>query len=66
MSVLRRKRPRPQDDVEHQIRDEPAAILPILRIEECSPAIFIQGIETRLKLRVSEMRAELVTEETAR
>lgn len=93
MSVLRRKRSRPQDDVEHQIRDELAAILPLLRIEECaielqtfdpqtgtavlfirggcpdcdcSPATFMQGIETQLKLRVSELRAVLVTEETAR
>ena len=93
MSVLRRKRARAQDDVEHQIRDELAAILPMLRIEECaielqtfdpltgtavlfirggcpdcdcSPATFMQGIETQLKLRVSELRAVLVTEETAR
>jgi Fe-S cluster biogenesis protein NfuA len=89
MSVLRRKRSRPQKDVEHQIRHELAAILPILRIEkcaielqtfdpasgtavlmikggcpecDCSPAIFIQGIETQLKLRVSELKAVLATE----
>jgi Fe-S cluster biogenesis protein NfuA len=89
MSVLRRKRSRPQKDVEHQIRHELAAILPILRIEECaielqtfdpasgtamllikggcpecdcSPATFIQGIETQLKLRVSELKAVLATE----
>jgi Fe-S cluster biogenesis protein NfuA len=34
MSVLRRKRSRPQNDVEHQIRHELAEILPILRIEQ--------------------------------
>jgi Fe-S cluster biogenesis protein NfuA len=89
MSVLRRKRSRPQADVEHHIRHELAAILPILRIEECaidlrtfdpatgtavlsikggcpdcdcSPATFMQGIETQLKLRVTELRAVLVTE----
>jgi len=89
MSVLRRKRSRPQKDVEHQIRHELAAILPILRIEEsgivlqtfdsasgtavllikggcpecdCSPATFIQGIETQLKLKVSELKAVLATE----
>jgi Fe-S cluster biogenesis protein NfuA len=89
MSVLRRKRSRPQKDVEHQIRHELAAILPILRIEECaielqtfdpasgtavllikggcpecdcSPATFIQGIETQLRLRVSELKAVLATE----
>ena len=93
MSVLRRKRSRPQPDVEHQIRDELASILPILRIEECaielrnfdlatgtavlfirggcagcdcSPATFIQGIETQLKLRVSELRAVLITEEPSK
>jgi Fe-S cluster biogenesis protein NfuA len=90
MSVLRRKRFRPQVDVEHHIRQELAEILPILRIEQCaielqtfdpatgtavlfikggcaecdcSPATFIQGIETQLKLRVSELRAVLATEE---
>ena len=90
MSVLRRKRPRAQPDIEHQIRDELAAILPILRIDQCaielqtfdprtgtavllmrggcpdcdcSPATFMQGIETQLKLRVGELRAVLVTEE---
>lgn len=89
MSVLRRNR-RPQPDIEHQIRDELAAILPILRIDQCaielrrfdpttgtavlfmrggcpecdcSPATFMQGIETQLKLRVTELRAVLVTEE---
>jgi len=36
MSVLRRKRARPQADVEHQIRHELEDILPILRIEECA------------------------------
>ncbi len=36
MSVLRRKRARPQADVEHHIRDELAAILPILRIDHCA------------------------------
>ena len=36
MSVLGRKRSRPQADVEHQIRHELAEILPILRIEHCS------------------------------
>ena len=90
MSVLR-KRSRPQKDVEHHIRHELAAILPILRIEQCaielrafdpatgtavllikggcvecdcSPATFIQGIETQLKLKVSELRAVLATEES--
>jgi Fe-S cluster biogenesis protein NfuA len=90
MSVLRRKRSRPQKDVEHHIRHELAAILPILRIEQCaielrafdpatgtavlvikggcaecdcSPATFIQGIETQLKLKVWELRAVLATEE---
>jgi Fe-S cluster biogenesis protein NfuA len=78
--------------VEHHIRDELAAILPILRIDECaielqtfdpatgtavlfirggcpdcdcSPATFMQGIETQLKLRVTELKAVLVTEEAA-
>jgi Fe-S cluster biogenesis protein NfuA len=91
MSVLRRKRSRPREDVEHHIRHELAAILPILRIEQCaielqafdpatgtavllikggcaecdcSPATFIQGIETQLKLKVSELRAVLATEES--
>jgi Fe-S cluster biogenesis protein NfuA len=90
MSVLRRKRSRPQNDVERHIRHELAEILPILRIEQCaielrafdpatgtavlvikggcaecncSPATFIQGIETQLKLKVWELRAVLVTEE---
>jgi len=43
MSVLRRKRSRPQADVEHHIRDELAAILPILRIEQC--AIELQAFD---------------------
>jgi Fe-S cluster biogenesis protein NfuA len=90
MSVLRRKRSRPPADVEHHIRDELAAILPILRIEQCaielqtfdpstgtavlfikggcpdcncSPATFMQGIETQLKLRVAELNAVLAVEE---
>jgi Fe-S cluster biogenesis protein NfuA len=91
MSVLRRKRSRPQADVEHHIRDELAAILPILRIEQCaielqtfdpatgtavlfikggcpdcncSPATFMQGIETQLKLRVAELKGVLAVEES--
>jgi len=36
MSVLRRNRSRPQADVEHQIRDELAEIIPMLRIEHCN------------------------------
>jgi len=36
MSVLRRKRSRPQADVEHHIRAELAEILPVLRIEQCA------------------------------
>jgi Fe-S cluster biogenesis protein NfuA len=90
MSVLRRKRSRPQQDVEHDIRHELAEILPILRIEqsaielqtfdlvtgtavlvirggcpdcEVSPATFIRGIEVQLKLRVSELKAVLATED---
>jgi Fe-S cluster biogenesis protein NfuA len=89
MSVLRRKRSRPQKDVEHHIRAELTLILPILRIEQsaielqafdpttgtavllikggcaecdCSPATFIQGIETQLKLKIAELRAVLATE----
>jgi Fe-S cluster biogenesis protein NfuA len=89
MSVLRRKRSRPQNDVEQHIRAELTEILPILRIEacaielqafdpatgtavllikggcaecDCSPATFIQGIETQLKLKISELRAVLATE----
>ena len=31
---------------------------------DCSPATFIQGIELQLKLRVSELRAVLATEES--
>jgi Fe-S cluster biogenesis protein NfuA len=92
MSVLRRKRSRPQKDVEQHIRAELTEILPILRIDECaielqafdpatgtavllikggcaecdcSPATFIQGIETQLKLRVSELRAVFATEESS-
>jgi len=91
MSVLRRKRSRPQADVEHHIRHELAEILPILRIEQCaielqafdaqtgtavlfikggcaecdcSAATFMQGIETQLKLRISELKAVLATEES--
>ena len=91
MSVLRRKRSRPQVDIEHHIRQERVGILPILRIEQCaielqtfdpatgtavlfikggcrdcdcSPATFIQGIETQLKLKISELRAVLATEES--
>jgi Fe-S cluster biogenesis protein NfuA len=30
---------------------------------DCSPATFMQGIETQLKLRVSELKAVLATEE---
>ena len=36
MSVLRRKRSRPQDEIEHDIRHGLAEILPILRIEDCA------------------------------
>ena len=91
MSVLR-KRSRSQADVEHHIRHELAAILPILMIEQCaielqafdpasgtavlfikggcpdcdcSPATFMQGIETQLKLRISELKAVLATEESS-
>ena len=91
MSVLHRKRSRPQADIEHHIRTELAGILPILRIEQCaielqtfdpatgtavlfikggcaecdcSPATFIQGIETQLKRRISELKAVLATEES--
>ncbi len=32
---------------------------------DCSPATFMQGIETQLKLRVAELRAVLATEESA-
>ncbi len=91
MSVLRRKRSRPQVDIEHHIRQELVRILPILRIEQCaielqtfdpatgtavlfikggcpdcncSPATFIQGIETQLKLKVSELKTVLATEES--
>lgn len=91
MSVLRRKRSRPQADVEHHIRHELAEILAILRIEngaielqgfnpesgtatlmvtgacpdcDASAVTFIQGIETQLKLRVSELRIVLLTVET--
>ena len=30
---------------------------------DCSPATFMQGIETQLKLRISELKAVLATEE---
>jgi Fe-S cluster biogenesis protein NfuA len=43
MSVLRRKRSRPQTDVEQQIRHELQAILSILRIEQC--ALELQGFD---------------------
>jgi Fe-S cluster biogenesis protein NfuA len=36
MSVLRRRRPRAQADVEHQIRHELEDMLPILRIDHCA------------------------------
>jgi Fe-S cluster biogenesis protein NfuA len=32
---------------------------------DCSPATFIQGIETQLKLKISELRAVLATEESS-
>jgi Fe-S cluster biogenesis protein NfuA len=91
MSVLRRKRNRPQADVEHDIRHELTEILPILRIDDCtieldnfdaqtgtatllfrggcsdcnaSAATFIQGIETQLKLRISELRVVRANVET--
>jgi Fe-S cluster biogenesis protein NfuA len=32
---------------------------------DCSPATFMQGIETQLKLRVSELKAVLATEEAS-
>jgi Fe-S cluster biogenesis protein NfuA len=90
MSVLRRRRARPQADVEHHIRHELDDILPLLRIEKCaielqafdtasgtatllvtgacpdcdaSAATFIQGIETQLKLRVTELRSVLLITE---
>ena len=31
---------------------------------DCSPATFIQGIETQLKLRISELKAVLANEES--
>ena len=31
---------------------------------DCSPATFMQGIETQLKLRISELKAGLATEES--
>ena len=43
MSVLGRKRNRPQDQIEHDIRHELAEILPILRIEDC--AIELDGFD---------------------
>jgi len=36
MSVLRRRQSRPQADIEHQIRDELAEIIPMLRIDHCN------------------------------
>jgi Fe-S cluster biogenesis protein NfuA len=83
MSVLRRKRSRPQAEVEQAIRHELSEILPILRIDHCaieldafdpatgtatlffkggcpdcdaSAITFLTGIETQLKLRVSEIQ----------
>ena len=44
MSVLRRKRSRPQAEIEHDIRHGLAEILPILRIEDC--AIELDGFDT--------------------
>jgi Fe-S cluster biogenesis protein NfuA len=32
---------------------------------DCSPATFMQGIETQLKLRISELKAVLATEESS-
>jgi Fe-S cluster biogenesis protein NfuA len=93
MSVLRRKRSRPQADVEHDIRHQLEDILTILRIDECalelqafdsetgtatlhvtgacpdcdaSAVTFIQGIETQLKLRITELRAVLLIPDTAK
>jgi Fe-S cluster biogenesis protein NfuA len=43
MSVLRRKRSRPQADVEDDIRAELDLILPLLRIEKC--ALELQGFD---------------------
>jgi Fe-S cluster biogenesis protein NfuA len=43
MSVLRRKRSRPQAEIEHHIRAELAGILPILRIDKC--ALELQGFD---------------------
>lgn len=43
MSVLRRKRGRPQADVEHDIRHQLQDILTILRIEEC--ALELEGFD---------------------
>ena len=44
MSVLRRKRTRPQNQIEHDIRRELAEILAILRIEDC--AIELDGFDS--------------------
>ena len=90
MSVLRRLRPRPPADIEHQIRHELDDILAILRIEKCaielagfdtatgtatlhvtgvcpdcdaSAVTFIRGIETQLRLRVTELRSVALTAE---
>jgi Fe-S cluster biogenesis protein NfuA len=43
MSVLRRKRGRPQTEVEHDIRHQLTEILPILRIDDC--AIELDGFD---------------------
>jgi Fe-S cluster biogenesis protein NfuA len=44
MSVLGRKRSRPQDQIERDIRHELAEILPILHIEDC--AIELDGFDS--------------------
>ena len=43
MSVLRRKRSRPQSEIEHDIRHGLAEILPILHIDDC--AIELDGFD---------------------
>jgi Fe-S cluster biogenesis protein NfuA len=44
MSVLRRKRARPQADIEYDIREQLQDILTILRIEEC--ALELEGFDS--------------------
>jgi Fe-S cluster biogenesis protein NfuA len=44
MSVLRRKRTRPQADIEYDIRQQLQDILTILRIEEC--ALELEGFDS--------------------